>query len=54
MVPTLQSYPPTPSKTFNQDFWKIQNMPTPTTTNSDIRLGDLAEACQKFTHHPLP
>lgn len=32
-------------------FWKISNSPIPTTLHIDIRIGDLTEACQKFTHH---
>lgn len=35
----------------NDIFWKILNIPTPTTNLPDIRLGDLPEVCQKLTHH---
>lgn len=36
-----------------ESFWKILNIPKPHTLQTDIRIGDLIEACQKFTHHSV-
>lgn len=32
-------------------FWKVLNIPKPSTNNLDIKLRDLTQACQKLTHH---
>lgn len=42
------------SEILNNAYLKLANIPTPSLTAPNIRIGDLIEACQRFSHKSPP